>query len=69
MPKYVIIVPDGAADEPIEQLGGKTAFEAAEIPNIDRIAMEGRQGMVRTVPAVSGPGVSPVVGAFAGQPG
>ncbi len=56
MSKYVIIVPDGAADEPIEQLGGKTAFEAAEIPNIDRIAMEGRQGIVRTVPEGLEPG-------------
>jgi 2,3-bisphosphoglycerate-independent phosphoglycerate mutase len=56
MPKYVIVVPDGAADEPIEQLGGKTAFEAAQIPNIDRIAMEGRLGIVRTVPAGLEPG-------------
>ena len=56
MAKYVIIVPDGAADEPIEQLGGKTAFEAAEIPCMDRIAMEGRQGIVRTVPAGMEPG-------------
>src|SRR5512136_1713031 len=56
MTKYVIIVPDGAADEPIEQLGGKTAFEAAAIPNMDRIAMEGRQGIVRTVPDGMEPG-------------
>jgi 2,3-bisphosphoglycerate-independent phosphoglycerate mutase len=56
MTKYVIIVPDGAADEPIEQFGGKTAFEAAAIPNMDRIAMEGRQGIVRTVPDGLEPG-------------
>jgi 2,3-bisphosphoglycerate-independent phosphoglycerate mutase len=56
MAKYVIIVPDGAADEPIEQFGGKTAFEAAEIPNMDRIAMEGRLGVVRTVPLGMEPG-------------
>ena len=48
--KYAIIIPDGAADEPLKELGGKTPFEAAEIPNMDRIAMEGRQGLVRTVP-------------------
>ena len=34
MMKYVIIVPDGAADEPIELFGGKTALEAAETPNM-----------------------------------
>lgn len=48
--KYAIIIPDGAADEPLEQLGGKTPFEAADIPNMDRIATEGRQGTARTVP-------------------
>jgi len=50
MAKYVVIVPDGAADEPLEQFGGKTALEAAETPNLDRISSEGRQGLVRTVP-------------------
>jgi len=48
--KYTIIIPDGAADEPLDELGGKTPFEAARIPNMDRIAMEGRQGTARTVP-------------------
>ncbi|MGA2583053.1 MAG: cofactor-independent phosphoglycerate mutase [Tepidisphaeraceae bacterium] len=48
--KYAIIIPDGAADEPLKELGGKTPLEAAETPNMDRIAMEGRQGIVRTVP-------------------
>jgi 2,3-bisphosphoglycerate-independent phosphoglycerate mutase len=48
--KYAIIIPDGAADEPLKELGGKTPFEAADIPNMDRIAMEGRQGLARTVP-------------------
>src|SRR5205823_4579362 len=33
--KYAIIIPDGAADEPIPQLGNKTPFEAASIPNMD----------------------------------
>jgi len=48
--KYAIIIPDGAADEPLQELNGKTPFEAANIPNMDRIAMEGRQGTARTVP-------------------
>src|SRR3954453_22454905 len=48
--KYAIIIPDGAADEPLEELGGKTPIEAARTPNMDRIAIEGRQGLARTVP-------------------
>ena len=48
--KYAIIIPDGAADEPLKELGDKTPFEAADIPNMDRIATEGRQGTARTVP-------------------
>jgi len=56
MTKYVIIVPDGAADEPLEQLGNKTVLEAAETPNMDKISRQGRQGLVRTVPAGMEPG-------------
>src|SRR3954466_2822880 len=48
--KYAIIIPDGAADEPLAQLDGKTPIEAANTPNMDRIAREGRQGVARTVP-------------------
>jgi 2,3-bisphosphoglycerate-independent phosphoglycerate mutase len=48
--KYAIIIPDGAADEPIDELGGRTPLEAAHTPNMDRIAIEGRQGLVRTIP-------------------
>ncbi|HBG25777.1 MAG: cofactor-independent phosphoglycerate mutase [Planctomycetes bacterium GWF2_41_51] len=54
--KYVIIIPDGAADEPIEQFGGKTVFEAADIPNIDKISRTGRLGLVQTVPDKMPPG-------------
>src|SRR5918993_429830 len=48
--KYAIIIPDGAADEPLAELGGKTPLEAAGTPHMDRVAMEGRQGLARTVP-------------------
>jgi 2,3-bisphosphoglycerate-independent phosphoglycerate mutase len=48
--KYAIIIPDGAADEPLAELGGVTPLQAAATPNMDRIAMIGRQGIVRTVP-------------------
>ena len=56
MTKYAIIIPDGAADEPLEQFGGKTALEAADTPNMDRISMQGKQGLVRTVPTNMEPG-------------
>lgn len=53
--KYLILVPDGAGDEKIEKLGGKTPLEVAEIDNINRLAAEGEVGMVKTIP----PGVAP----------
>lgn len=54
--KYVIIVPDGAAGEPLEELGYKTALQAAETPNMDKVSAQGRQGLVRTVPTGLEPG-------------
>src|SRR5947207_8837868 len=48
--KYAIIIPDGAADEPLPELSGKTPIEAANTPNMDRVAIEGRQGTARTIP-------------------
>ena len=54
--KYAIIVPDGAADEPLEQFDGQTALEAAEIPNMDKISTLGRQGLVQTIPVDMEPG-------------
>lgn len=50
MAKYVIIIPDGAADEPLDIYDGKTPLEAADTPNMDEICRVGRQGTVRTVP-------------------
>ena len=44
--KYAIIIPDGAADDPLPELNGKTPLEAARTPNMDRIATEGRIGLV-----------------------
>ena len=54
--KYAIIVPDGAADEPLEEFGNKTVLQIAEIPHMDTISSQGRQGLVRTVPADMEPG-------------
>ena len=48
--KYAIVLPDGAADEPVEQLGRRTPLEAAHIPHMDSVAREGRMGRVVTVP-------------------
>jgi len=48
--KYAIIIPDGAADHPLEELDGQTPFQAAQTPNLDRIAMMGRQGTAATTP-------------------
>ncbi len=54
--KYAIIVPDGAADEPLELFDNKTVLEAAQTPNMDKISEQGRQGLVRTVPEDMEPG-------------
>ncbi len=49
-------MPDGAADEPLAELDNKTILEAADIPNMDKVSMEGRQGLVCTVPKGMEPG-------------
>ena len=54
--KYAIILPDGAADEPLPQLDNRTPLEAAHIPNIDWVAQHGRLARAVTVPAGFTPG-------------
>jgi 2,3-bisphosphoglycerate-independent phosphoglycerate mutase len=54
--KYVIIIPDGAADYPLDCYDGKTILEVAEIPNMDKISIDGKQGIVQTVPPDMTPG-------------
>ncbi|MBN2559894.1 MAG: cofactor-independent phosphoglycerate mutase [Phycisphaerae bacterium] len=54
--KHAIILPNGAADEPVEELGGRTPLEAAGIPYTDFIVEVGRIGTVRTVPKGLAPG-------------
>src|SRR5918994_1530287 len=39
--KYAVIIPDGAADEPQDELGGRTPLEAANTPAMDAIAAAG----------------------------
>lgn len=48
--KYIVLVGDGMADYPIDELGNKTPLEAAKIPNMDHIAQNGRSGLAYTVP-------------------
>ncbi len=54
--KYVVLVPDGAADYPVPELGGGTPLQVADIPNMDRLAREGRGGMVQMIPESRPPG-------------
>jgi 2,3-bisphosphoglycerate-independent phosphoglycerate mutase len=48
--KIAVLVPDGAADLPLESLGGRTPLEAALIPNMDELAAGGAHGTAATVP-------------------
>ncbi len=48
--KYVIVIPDGCADEPQVSLGGKTPLQAARKPHMDRIAQTGVVGRSNNVP-------------------
>ena len=54
--KYIIILGDGMADEPIASLGNKTPLQAAKTPSIDNLAMMGRCGMLDTIPTGFAPG-------------
>ena len=54
--KYIVILCDGMADEPIEELGGRTPLEAARTMNMDHLAKKSEIGMVRTVPEGMAPG-------------
>ena len=54
--KYVIIVPDGMADLPLEELADKTPLEAAHTQNMDFLAQNGNVGMVKTIPDGMKPG-------------
>lgn len=49
--KYVIIIPDGCADEPQAELAGKTPLESADTPAMDEIARRGVVGRANHTPA------------------
>lgn len=54
--KYIVIIPDGAADYPIDELGGKTPLQVAHTPNMDFLASKGIVGTVRNIPQGFSPG-------------
>ncbi len=54
--KYLVILTDGAADRPYDEIGGKTALEAAVMECADDLAAHGEVGTVKTVPDGMAPG-------------
>lgn len=48
--KYVVCVPDGCADEPIDALGGRSPLEYAAMPTLQALAGRGTVGRARTIP-------------------
>lgn len=48
--KHIVLIGDGMADYPIKELGDKTVLEAADIPHMDRMALEGINGLATNVP-------------------
>lgn len=54
--KYLIVVPDGAGDDPVQALEGKTPLEVADIPMINELASKGKVGTVKTIPDGVAPG-------------
>jgi len=54
--KYIVLVPDGLADEPLKELGGKTPMEAALTPNMDFLAQKGFSALTQTIPDGMSPG-------------
>ena len=54
--KYVVLLSDGMAGRPIEQLGGRTTLEASHTPTMDRLAATAEVGLAAMVPQGMAPG-------------
>lgn len=54
--KYIIVLGDGMADEPIASLNNKTPLEYANTPTMDVLSKKGEIGMVHTIPEGMSPG-------------
>src|SRR5262245_2421977 len=54
--KYVVLVPDGCADEPLAELDGRTPLEAAAMPRLAALAARGEVGRAEVIPEGLPPG-------------
>ena len=54
--KYVIVLGDGMADEPIGSLNGRTPLSCAATPTLDMLSKKSEIGMVSTIPEGMKPG-------------
>lgn len=54
--KYIIVLGDGMADEPIEELGNKTPLSYADTPVLDLLSKKSEIGLVQTIPEGMSPG-------------
>ena len=54
--KYVVLVPDGCADEPLRELGHRTPLEAAAMPALARLAARAEVGRAAVIPEGLPPG-------------
>jgi 2,3-bisphosphoglycerate-independent phosphoglycerate mutase len=54
--RYVVCVPDGAADEPLPELAGRTPLEVAAMPTLAALARRGEVGRAATIPSGFPPG-------------
>ncbi len=64
--KFLCVIPDGLADEPLEELDGRTPMEAAQTPNLDRWAKSAEIGLARNVPDGFPPGSDVAIMSIAG---
>ncbi len=54
--KYIVILGDGMADEPIAEIGGKTPLMYAKTPVLDGLAPKSEVGLAHTIPEGMKPG-------------
>lgn len=54
--KYIVVLGDGMADYPLDELGQKTPLEYAKTPTMDELAQKSEIGQVHTIPAGMSPG-------------
>ena len=54
--KYVVLIPDGASDYPLDELGSKTPLEVADMPHLKELVSKSELGLVETIPEGFSPG-------------